>query len=156
MSAPVFLLREHGCITLRVSPLANPGDGLGLFWFLPSFRVPADDIQTLRTGLPDLIFSPASRLFSRQSAGGLRERGVRRHGCRHDRGCGHRDQGEHQSEENENLAHDRPPFPLSLLCRAAVTICDPHHEIATLSERERLLGRGADLAAPDLFNVFKE
>ena len=53
-------------------------------------------------------------------AGSQRERGVRRHGCRHDRGCGRRDQGKHQSEENENLAHDRPPFPLRVYAREPV------------------------------------
>ena len=40
----------------------------------------------------------------RSLAGGQRERGVRRDGCRHDRGCGRRDQGKHQSKDKQVAA----------------------------------------------------
>ncbi len=77
------------------------------------------------TGAAPVAKSPLVSL-----ADSLRERGVRCHGCRHDRGSGRRDQGKHQSEENENLAHDRPPFPLyHFMPEGRLTICDPHHEM---------------------------
>jgi hypothetical protein len=85
--------------------------------------------------------------------GGQRERGIRRHGCRHDRGCGRRDQGKHQSEENENLADDRNPSPLYVSSPTRKRLeRSPKGDARALPKANPVWVRGCESGSGELFD----